>query len=132
MIQGNLPTRDVLVVDDEQLIRWSLNQSLTQAGYHVVEASDGAAARRHIQSSGDQLGLVLLDLRLPDCRDLTLLREIKSLKPDCPVIMMTAYGTPETTTEAVKCGAAFVTNKPFNTDDMVKLVATVLSDARPV
>lgn len=122
----------VLVVDDEQLIRWSLNQSLTQAGYCVVEAPDGATALRQIQGLGDQLGLVLLDLRLPDCDDLTLLRKIKSLKPDCPVIMMTAYGTAETTTEAVRCGVSVVANKPFSTDDIVKLVATVLSDTHSV
>ena len=63
--------RTILVVDDERLIRWSLNERLTRDGFRVVEAADGATAEEAL-SHGD-VDLVLLDVKLPDTDGLTLL-----------------------------------------------------------
>ena len=68
------------------------------------------------------LGIFLLDLHLPDSRDLGLLRTIRRLSPASAVILMTAYGTPETVQGALDLGADRVVPKPFDLSDMLELV----------
>ncbi len=112
----------VLVVDDEPLIRWSLAESLSDVGYDVREASDGASAVAEA-SEGDAFDAIVLDYRLPDSNDLRLLERIRQLQPSAGVVMMTAFGTPEVTSGALKLGAYRVVPKPFDMHDMVNLVA---------
>ena len=129
MAPGNSPPRNVLIVDDEQLIRWSLSQSLSRAGYHVIEAQDRKGTLRVFEQNRPGACVVLLDLRLPDCNDLSLLRSIREKAPECRIIVMTAHGTPELTQEALKNGAFRVVDKPFDLDDMVGFVAEALQQA---
>ncbi len=103
----------VMVVDDELLIRWSLAETLTEAGHQVIEAADGASAVRALEAAEDLPDVVLLDFRLPDSNDLGLLGTIRRMAPDAQVIMMTAYGTPEVTSGALELGAFQVVSKPF-------------------
>jgi DNA-binding NtrC family response regulator len=119
-------TRRVLVVDDEPLIRWSLGEGLIKAGYEVAEAGDARGALHALQFNGS-FDAVLLDLRLPDSADLALLAKIRAYAPDLPVIMMTAYGSPETRDEALKLGAREVISKPFDLNLMIALVAASLA-----
>src|SRR6266542_908882 len=95
---------DVLVVDDELLIRWSLSETLGQAGHAVMEAADGESAIQALEA-GEKPDVVLLDYRLPDSNDLGLLATIKRMAPNAQVIMMTAFGTPELTKGALELGA---------------------------
>jgi DNA-binding NtrC family response regulator len=111
----------VLVVDDEALIRWSLAESLTDAGYVVSEAGDGASAVLQA-SGGRKFDAIVLDYRLPDSNDLHLLETIRGLQPKAAVVMMTAFGTPEVTSGALKLGAYRVVAKPFDVHEMVNLV----------
>src|SRR5580765_3568985 len=97
----------VLVVDDEPLIRWSIAETLGAAGHQVTEAQDAASALRALADAPDT-DLVLLDFRLPDSNDLGLLAEIRRMAPAVPVIMMTAFGTPDVTAGALKLGASRV------------------------
>src|SRR5207249_1615367 len=89
------PILRVLVVDDESLIRWSIAETLADAGHTVIEAGDGATAVQALTASAEPVDAVLLDYRLPDSNDLALLANIRRLSPHSPVILMTAYGTPE-------------------------------------
>jgi two-component system response regulator AtoC len=114
----------VLVVDDEPLIRWSIAETLGAAGHQVTEAPDAASALRALADAPDT-DLVLLDFRLPDSNDLGLLAEIRRIAPSVPVIMMTAFGTPDVTAGALKLGASKVLNKPFNMHDLEDLVRSV-------
>ena len=111
----------VLVVDDEELIRWSLGQSLLDAGYEVVEA---ASARETLErvGNGSDICVILLDLKLPDSSDLGLLRTLRKLAPRCRIILMTAHGSAETLEEAIHAGAFRAVGKPF---DMSKIVGLV-------
>ena len=117
----------ILVVDDEQLIRWSLAERLTADGYDVLQAEDGAQALERIQEDVD---LVLLDYKLPDVDGVTVLRRIKEHDPDILVILLTAYATVETAVEAMKIGAYHFANKPFNLDDVARTVAQALETTR--
>lgn len=110
----------VLVVDDEDLIRWSLRERLSGAGYEVVEAANG---REAIERCVDRVDLVLLDYRLPDTDGLTLLRRIRELDPDLAFILMTAYSSTESAVEAITLGVYHHVKKPFNLDEMLGLVA---------
>lgn len=123
---GKVRTRRVLVVDDELLIRWSLSEGLIKAGYEVVEAEDARAALRELGDGAPPVDAVLLDLRLPDSADLSLLARIREMRPEVPVIMMTAYGTSDTTDEALRLGAREVISKPFDLNRMVGLVTAAL------
>jgi DNA-binding NtrC family response regulator len=112
----------VLVVDDEVLIRWSLSERLAEEGYPVRQASSGAEAISVLSMLVDQPTIVLLDLRLPDVNDLTLFRRIRSLRPDVPVILMTAHGSAEQAQEAMAEGAFRFVGKPFEMAEIAALV----------
>jgi DNA-binding NtrC family response regulator len=110
----------LLVVDDEQLIRWSLVERLQQEGHRVLEAGTGAEA---VERCTDDVDLVLLDYRLPDADGVALLRQLRKAHPDVVVIMMTAYSSVDIAVEAMKEGAYHYVGKPFNLDEVVLLVA---------
>jgi DNA-binding NtrC family response regulator len=123
MQPGKTPRPNVLVVDDEALIRWSLAESLTNAGYHVLEAPDRRTALQFFKPGSDRACVALLDLRLPDSQDLGLLEHIRAVAPQCRVIIMTAHGTPELVEAALRGGAFRVVDKPFDLNLMIGLVS---------
>ena len=116
------PAVRVLVVDDEPLIRWSLSETFMDRGFEVFEASDGVGAIQWLVDPARPVDVVLLDYRLPDSRDLTLLAAVRRLAPHTPVILMTAYGTPDLAEGAKDLGAYRVISKPFEMDDLADLV----------
>jgi len=117
----------ILVVDDELLIRWSLSEALTAAGYAVVEGRDAAEARQALRDQDHKPDLVVLDYRLPDSNDLGLLTTIRHEAPTVPVILMTAYGSAEVVKGALDLGAYRVVSKPFEVHDMASLVTEALA-----
>jgi DNA-binding NtrC family response regulator len=117
----------ILVVDDEDLIRWSLREGLTPEGYEIVEAGTG---REALEAYKQGVDLVLLDYRLPDIDGLSVLREMKKQDPDVPVILLTSLVSVETAVEAMKLGAFHFANKPFNVDDVSALAARALETTR--
>ncbi len=112
----------VLVVDDEPLIRWSLRKGLARAGHDVAEAGTGARALELIDAQPARFNVVILDYRLPDRRDLSLLRDVRQRLPAATVLMMTAYGDADMRAEAVALGARAVIDKPFQVTALVSLV----------
>ena len=113
----------VLVVDDEQLIRWSLTSRLQDEGYRVLEAETAAEALKRFR---DGVDLVLLDYKLPDGDGLDVLRQVKTADPDILVILLTGHSSVETAVEAMQQGAYHYANKPFNLDEIVLLVEKAL------
>lgn len=116
----------VLVVDDEPLIRWSVRQGLLQRGHRVAEASCGADAVALLRESPDHFDVVILDYRLPDNSDLTLLDEVRRLAPHSAVVMITAYADERVNSEAVGRGARAVLGKPFQIPALVSLVESTV------
>lgn len=112
----------VLVVEDEALLRWALVETLTGAGHAVDQAGDGASARRAMTDATSPIDAVLLDFRLPDSNDLTLLADIRRLSPSTAVVMMTAHGTPETLAGARALGVYDILAKPFDLRDVERVL----------
>jgi two-component system, NtrC family, response regulator AtoC len=106
----------ILVVDDERLIRWSLEQTLVKAGYDVETAENGAATARVLRE--DAPDLVLLDLKLPDTDGIQVLRDLKESHPDIQVVIMTAYADVPTAVEAMRLGAYDYIAKPIDFDNL--------------
>src|SRR5688572_10772101 len=122
-----MPDATVLIVDDEELIRWSLRERLGRDGYHVLEAGTGKEACEQFREGVD---LVLLDYRLPDTDGLSVLRDLKKLDPDILVVLLTSFVSVETAVEAMQLGAFHFANKPFNLDEVAAIVARALETTR--
>ncbi len=117
----------ILVVDDEHLIRWSLEQQLRREGYGVLLAENGAEALQKAQ--GESPDLVLLDIRLPDADGLAILERLRDRAPDVLVIMITAHGGVESAVRAMKLGAYDYIVKPFDPEEL-KLTIKKALEAR--
>ena len=111
-----MAARCILVVDDEQLVRWSLSERLRGEHYEVVEASSAAEALER----ADGVDAVLLDFTLPDGDGLTVLKALHERDPDVPVIMITAHKDISLVVETMKAGAFDYAPKPFDLDEKNK------------
>jgi DNA-binding NtrC family response regulator len=106
----------ILVVDDEHLIRWSLEQQLRREGYQVLLAATGADALQVARAESPDV--VLLDVRLPDADGVELLERLRLLDPDLVVILITAHGAVGPAVRAMKLGAADYLMKPVDPDEL--------------
>src|SRR3954447_11188395 len=119
----------ILVVDDQELMRDSLAATLTRAGHDVVVCTDGPAAVDRL-SAGGRFELLITDLKMPRMTGIELLAEAKRLRPDLPVVLMTAFATVQTAVEAMKLGAYDYIQKPFDGDEIRLLVERTLEHNR--
>src|SRR5215467_5466166 len=117
----------ILVVDDEQLIRWSLTERLRSEGYDVLEAATG---REALERARDGVDLVLLDYKLPDLDGVTVLKRLKEADPDLLVILLTAYANVDAAVSAMKLGAYHFAIKPFDLEALVAMVEQALETTR--
>src|SRR5208282_3826748 len=118
----------ILIVDDQDMMRDSLAQILVRDGHEVVAAPDGAAAVARLGAA--RFDLLITDLRMPKMTGLELLAEAKRLRPDIPVVLMTAFATVANAVEAMKLGAYDYIQKPFNGDEIKLLVDRTLEHSR--
>jgi len=114
----------VLIVDDEKNIRMTLSQALEALDLEVETAMNGEEALTKLGEKS--FGLMLLDLRMPGMDGMEVLREVREARPDIKVIIITAYGTIESATEAMKLGAVDFIQKPFTPKEIRELVTSVL------
>ena len=119
----------LLVVDDDESLRWVTKVQLEQSGYAVDAAPDGREALELLQQNGADL--VITDLMMPGMSGLDLLKEIRSEYPDLAVIVVTAFGTVETAVEAMKAGAYDYITKPVNIDELKLIVGRALEHVDP-
>ena len=115
----------ILVVEDEKSMRDLLGLMLRKEGYSVATADSAVHAKQMIES-GENFDLVVSDVSMPGMSGLDLLREIRKLKPETAVVIMTAYGTKQTAIEALNEGASFYVEKPFDLDEMRVVVDKTL------
>jgi|Deesub1362A_J573_1020465.scaffolds.fasta_scaffold01496_6 DNA-binding NtrC family response regulator len=114
----------VLVIDDEKLLRWSLEQNLSKEGYRVFCAEKGLEGLNIFKEEGPDI--TLLDIHLPDVSGISVLEGIKELSPEAIVIMITAFGDVQTAVKTIKLGAYDFVEKPFNMDKLRILLQKAL------
>src|SRR5688500_7091589 len=118
----------ILVVDDQDMMRDSLAATLVREGHEVIAATDGAAAVSRL--NGGRFDLMITDLKMPKMTGIELLAEAKRLRPEMPVVLMTAFATVSTAVEAMKLGAYDYIQKPFDGDEIKMLVDRTLEHSR--
>lgn len=115
---------DILVVDDEEMIRWTLKEALESEGYNVTAFENGREFLNYFRQHGGDI--VLLDVRLPDSNGLDLLLEATKVDPDAIVVIMTAFGDVETAVSAMKRGAFDYLSKPYSLEEVSLLIRKIV------
>ncbi|MEM9073038.1 MAG: sigma-54 dependent transcriptional regulator [Myxococcota bacterium] len=115
-----MSSTQILVADDEPNLRRVLSAQLTRDGYEVHVAEDGAAALQTFEDH--HIDVLITDLRMPKIDGMELLKAVVQKYPDVPVIMITAHGTVDTAVEALKIGAFDYVTKPFDRDELKRVV----------
>lgn len=114
----------IMVVDDAAFMRSKCSQLLTQNGFQVIEACNGAdAVSKYQQSSPDA---VLLDITMPDMDGVQALKEIVSINSNAKVTMVTAMGQQSMVMECLKAGAKDFVVKPFDANRVIEAVKKML------
>ncbi len=114
----------ILVIDDEKLLRWSLEQNLSKDGYQVVVAERGLDGLTAFRDEAPDI--TLLDIHLPDISGITVLEGLKEVNKDAVVIMITAFGDVQTAVKTIKLGAHDFIEKPFNMDKLKIIINKAL------
>ncbi len=120
--------KKILVVDDEEFVRYSFRKLYRDPGYSIREAANGLEALSQIKK--EEPDLVLMDIEMPGLSGLETIQRIKSSHPILPVIIMTAYGTTERVIAAMKYGAFEYIEKPFDVPKLKAMVAEALDAKR--
>lgn len=118
----------LLIVDDERWIRESCKEVAESLGFKVFMAESAGAAERQLESHS--IDVVLLDIKLPGVDGLELLLKIKQQQPETQVIMITGHATVDSVLTAMKSGAYDYLRKPFNLDDLKRLLGRVVEHLR--
>jgi len=119
-----MPKYAILVVDDEQAQREALAGFLKKQGYHIHVAASGKQALEIIRENA--VDLVLTDLRMPDLDGAKVLQRTKEINPEIEVIVMTAFGSIEGATQAMKDGATDFVTKPIDLEQLELTIAKTL------
>jgi two-component system response regulator PilR (NtrC family) len=119
----------ILVVDDELSMREFLKILLEKEGYDVNAVADAASAIESVNS--EKYDLIISDIKMPGMGGLTLLEKIKEIDNSIPVIMVTAFASPENAVVAMKSGAFDYITKPFKVDEIIKIIKSAITAAVP-
>jgi len=113
----------VLVVEDDSDLREALCDTLRLAGYEVESAWDGRSALEIVNQRKDDLGLIISDIQMTPMDGVSLLKRVRRVCADIPVLLMTAYGTIEQAVSTLREGAADYMVKPFEAKVLVSMVS---------
>ena len=118
------PKVNILIVDDEEIVRESLASWLEEDGYEVKVAENADRALERLPEK--EWNLAMVDLKMPGMDGIELMDEIRKIKPETIVIIMTAYATVDTAVQAMKKGAYDYIVKPFNPEDLSMTIRKII------
>ncbi len=115
----------IWIIDDDQSMRWVLEKTLVNNGYQVTAFESGSVALASFKrvSLEERPELIITDVRMPGINGFELMKQIKNISPQTPIIVMTAYTDLDTTQQTFEEGAFEYLPKPFDIDDALELVA---------
>jgi len=119
--------RSVLIVDDEIYIRMTLSFALEKLNFSVDTAASGTEALKKLAERS--YAVMLLDLRIPGVDGMEVLKRVPEIRPEVKVVIITAYGSVEAAVEAMKLGAVDFLQKPFDPEEVRKLVSSLLDQS---
>jgi nitrogen regulation protein NR(I) len=119
-----LESPKVLIVDDEESMRFLLREVMSREGYDTAVAASGEEALQHVREA--ETDLVIMDIKMPGMDGMQALREIRRMRPNLVVLMMTAHGNKLVALEAMREGAYDYFTKPFELDEMRVVVRRAL------
>jgi DNA-binding NtrC family response regulator len=121
-------TKKILIVDDEEIVRYSFRKLFREPGCEIVEAANGLEALSVIKK--ELPDLVLMDIEMPGLNGLDAIQRIKAMQPQLPVIIITAFGTSERVIAAMKYGAYDYLEKPFDVGRLKEVISEALEMKR--
>lgn len=130
MSEPNAASRRILVVDDEPTVRRFATRVLVEAGYHVEEAADGAAALDRVRAGTMPPDAVVSDIVMPRVNGVELLRALTTTHPGLPIILMSGYGTEQLQGMGIAAPCAIL-SKPFSADRLLEEVRRCLAGIDP-
>lgn len=119
--------KQVWVIDDDSAIRWVLEKALTQAGFNCTCFENGKIALTTLENSPQKPAVLISDIKMPGIDGLTLLNYIKEHYPALPVIIITAHSDLDAAVNAYQKGAFDYIPKPFDVDEVVRLIQRAIS-----
>jgi len=121
--------KKILIVDDESLIRYSLNATFRETDREVVSAATGAEALRAIDEN--RFDACLLDIHLPDMNGLDIMKKVRAVSPGTKIIIMTGSDVGESMMSSIRENAHLLLTKPFDLDEVKLLVERLIAGGPP-
>ena len=115
----------ILIIDDEEGMRIALSAALKRSGFETLCCADGLEAVARLKSS--KFSMVITDVKMPKMDGIDVLREVKKLSPETPVVVVTAFGTVDNAVEAMKEGACDYLLKPFSFENLIEMILVVIT-----
>jgi len=125
---GYMKGSTILVVEDDQALAEALQDTLVAAGYNAIMAEHGRMALSQLETH--TVDLIVSDINMPQMSGDALLKRVKALYPDIPVMLMTAYGTIEQAVDAMRDGAVDYMVKPFEAEVLINMVSRYVGEQR--
>ena len=134
-------TGRIMVVDDDSALRMTLQEILMDEGRDVISAADGwsafslvpaAETNQAIQMATEgEIALILMDIQMPGMNGVEAFLEIKEIRPDCVVAMMTGYAADSLAQQAIAEGAMAILQKPLSIEQLLEIVNEVVAESIP-
>ena len=115
----------ILIIDDEEGMRFVLSNILKKEGYEIVKAEDGRQALQVLEA--ERPDMAFLDLHLPAMDGTEVLREMKKVRKDIPVVMCSGFGDVDFAVKTMKYGAMDYVSKPFKNEDVLNMAKKALA-----
>ena len=127
----NIRQKSILIVDDDAAMLRALNKVLSGEGAVVASASWAGEVMERLADNQGHFDLIITDLRMPILNGQSILGAVKAALPEVPVIVMTAYGSPEVEAACLDKGAAAFLEKPLDTPQLLAAIERVFAAPKP-
>ena len=124
MTENTLPT--ILVVDDEEVIRITIQKKLSRVGFNVISFEKGEDLLYYLKNADHNADLIITDIKLRKMDGIELLRRINSMDEPIPVLIISGHGNVEDANRALRYGASDYIRKPFDINDLTSSVRSIL------